>query len=96
MIVVVRRRALVQVDKIAVHIAKNRPSAAVAFVAASDEIVRRLSEHPLSSPVLRQPNLRQATMTRFPYVVVHRVSQGRVTVLGVFHAARHPSVRSRQ
>lgn len=95
MIVVVRRRAVRQVEAIANHIARDRPSAAAAFVAAFDGVVRRLSEHPLSAPMLREPDLRQVTMTRFPYVVVHRVAAERLTVLGVFHAALHPSVRSR-
>lgn len=68
---------------------------ATAFVDAFANLTRRLAEHPKSSPTIRAPDLRQATITRFPYVVIYRVTSTRVTVLGVFHAARHPSVRSR-
>ena len=57
MIVVVRRRAVRQVEAIARYIADDRPSSATAFVAAFGDVLERLAEHPNSSPLLREPDI---------------------------------------
>ena len=92
---IVGRRALRQIEEIHGYIAARRVQSADEFLDAFTTIKRRLGEHPLSSPLVRTPDVHQATMAQFPYIVMYRVLRDRITILGVFHAARHPAVRSR-
>ena len=93
--VVVARRALRQIDEIHVYIAARRRRSADDFLNAVAAVKARLADYPYSSPLLREPDFYQSTVAGFPYVVTYRVSGNRIMILGVFHAARHPSVRSR-
>lgn len=68
--------------------------AALGFLREISELVEQFEAHPLSAPASVSP-VRQATLRHDPYVVVYRAKSRRVTILGVFHAARHPSIRSR-
>ena len=70
-------------------------AAADRFVGAFEAIGERLGKNLLSAPAGPRPGLRQLTMTSFPYVIVYRVGRDAVTIFGVYHAARHPSVRRR-
>ncbi|MFZ4700119.1 MAG: type II toxin-antitoxin system RelE/ParE family toxin [Candidatus Methylumidiphilus sp.] len=61
------------------------------FVTRIREVFKRLAVNPkLYAMVYR--DVRQAIVTRFPYVVLYREVQGEILVISVFHTAQNPTL----
>lgn len=59
------------------------------FVVRVREAIRRVAANPkLHAEVYR--DVRRATVTGFPYVVLYREEQGELVVISVFHTSRDP------
>jgi hypothetical protein len=55
-----------------------------------DEVMAYVMERPDSFRIERQPDIRRASLKRFPYKVVYRVAGTAVQILAVSHARRRP------
>lgn len=67
------------------------PKLGVAFVAALEAAVDRISENPLQFPVVHR-DLRRVLLRRFPYAVFFRVMGDGILILACFHARRNPRI----
>jgi toxin ParE1/3/4 len=81
------RRAVNDLRRIGRHIAKDKPMAATAFVAAVQERVDNLSLFPFMGRVGALPDTRDLVVHK-NYLVTYRVEAGEVQVLQVWHVAR--------
>lgn len=52
------------------------------------ETVRRVGQMPRSGRAGRIEGTREAVVPRSPYIVVYRISEQTVDILGIWHAAR--------
>ena len=59
------------------------------FVDAVEAAMRRLTEHPESSPVLLG-QVRRSTVPRFPYSIIYSVRGGGIFVSAIAHNSRRP------
>lgn len=82
------RRALADLDRIARHIAADKPLAALGFVAAVRASVERLSAFPLLGRAGALDHTRELVVHR-NYLVTYRVHGDEVQVLQVWHVARN-------
>jgi addiction module RelE/StbE family toxin len=82
------RRALADLDRIARHIAADKPLAAIEFVAAVRTSVERLDAFPLLGRAGALDDTRELVVHR-NYLVTYRVRGGEVQVLQVWHVARN-------
>ncbi|MEI7867476.1 MAG: type II toxin-antitoxin system RelE/ParE family toxin [Candidatus Methylumidiphilus sp.] len=70
---------------------QQRRGLGVDFVTRIREVFKRLAVNPkLYAMVYR--DVRQAIVTRFPYVVLYREVQGEILVISVFHTAQNPTL----
>jgi toxin ParE1/3/4 len=81
------RRVLADLDRIARHIAADKPLAAVEFVAAVHTSVERLRAFPLLGRPGALEDTRELVVHR-NYLVTYRVYAAEVQVLQVWHVAR--------
>lgn len=81
--------------RIADYIRQDDAAAASRVIDRIQRAVERLELFPRSSRPGRRSGSYELVVPDLPYVVVYRVGREYVDVLGVFHAARHPSVRTR-
>ena len=81
------RRALADLERIARHIAADKPMAAVDFVAAVRKRVERLSAFPLLGRAGALDDTRELVVHR-NYLVTYRVQGDEVQLLQVWHVAR--------
>ena len=81
------RRALGDLERIARHIAADKPMAAVDFVAAVRKRVERLSAFPLLGRAGALDDTRELVVHR-NYLVTYRVQGDEVQLLQVWHVAR--------
>ena len=56
-----------------------------------ERIMQLVVAAPQRYRIERQPNIRQASLTRFPYKVIYRELEGCVQILSVAHKRRRPS-----
>lgn len=89
------RRASGQIEDIHGYLRTYRPAAATAFLDALYEMRTRLEAFPRSAPVIRPPNVHQAAVSGFPYVVIYQVTASGVVILSVIHTSRDPALRTR-
>jgi plasmid stabilization system protein ParE len=61
-----------------------------AYLREFERIMARLLEYPESFRLERQPDIRRAPLSRFPYAVVYRIVGTAVQVLAVSHQRRRP------
>jgi toxin ParE1/3/4 len=60
------------------------------FLAAVEEVYRRISNNPLIHQTVFQ-DVRRGLTRRFPYAVLYRPHPDRVEVIAVYHTSRDPS-----
>ena len=82
------RRALADLERIARHIAADKPTAAVEFVADVRQAVGRLSAFPLLGRTGPLDDTRELAVHR-NYLVTYRLHGHEVQVLQVWHVARN-------
>ena len=63
----------------------------VDFVARIREVFKRLAVNPKLYAIVYR-DVRQAIVTRFPFVVLYREVPGELLVISVFHTAQDPSL----
>ena len=70
-------------------IGKDDPEAARAVVDRVLRSVDRLKAFPKSGRAGQVPGTRELVVPGLPYIVVYTCDNGDVTIIGVFHGARH-------
>jgi toxin ParE1/3/4 len=86
--VIWRRRAMIDVGRIAVYIGEFNPHAAAHMVAKLNRAARSLTSYPLRGRLGDEPGTRELSVVQ-PYVIVYRVtSRGDVEILRIWHAAQ--------
>ncbi|GBD47502.1 type II toxin-antitoxin system RelE/ParE family toxin [Methylopila sp. Yamaguchi] len=95
MIVRYTARARDHLRAIGDHIGQDDPIAAGRVLDRIGQAVSRLEAFPLSGRRGRRRGSYELLVPRLPYIVVYRMREDYVDILGVFHAARHPSTRTK-
>lgn len=67
------------------------PRAAERFLGAVDRAIKMIEKTPLRHPVIHG-KLRRVLLHGFPYAVYYKVYAKVVSVVGVIHGRRHPSI----
>ncbi|QGM48326.1 type II toxin-antitoxin system RelE/ParE family toxin [Methylocystis heyeri] len=75
-------------DRIAEHIAKDKPDAALAMWDEIESQVERLKAFPNSGRPGRLKGTRELVLPRTPFVVVYRVAKTHVELIRVLHGAQ--------
>lgn len=84
----------VDLERIAEHIAKDKPGAALAMWDAIESQVERLRALPNSGRRGRLEGTRELLVLRTPFVVVYRIAKTHVELIRVLHGAQQwPKVR---
>jgi toxin ParE1/3/4 len=82
------RKALLNLDDEANHIAQDNPKAAAKFVVHLHTKALMLGEQPDMGRPGRIPGTRELVITQFPYILPYRVRNNAVEILRVFHTSR--------
>ena len=88
---VFRPVAEAEFDSAAAWYEAQRPGLGDDFVAAIQQVLDTITNHPERYPVA-DGDVREAPVARFPYCVYYRVKPNRVVVISVFHTSRDPSI----
>lgn len=75
-------------DRIAEHIAKDKPRAALAMWDEIESQVERLRKFPNSGRPGRLSGTRELLVPRTPFIVVYRVAETHVELVRVLHGAQ--------
>lgn len=75
--------------------AARSPAAAKRFAAEVDRAIERIAEAPERWPK-HAANTRFFRLRRFPYLVIYRIEQAKITVVAVAHARRKPGYWKRR
>jgi len=71
------------------NIAKDNPYVARRVVLAIEQATSRLGRFPLSGRIGAVKSTRELVMPRLPFIVVYRVTEATIDIIGVFHAAQN-------
>jgi len=82
------RKALLNLDREAAHIARENPKSATEFVTHLRQSASVLSMHPHVGRQGRVPGTRELVIAQLPYILPYRVRENRIEILRVFHTAR--------
>jgi toxin ParE1/3/4 len=83
--------ALKDLDAIADWLIVHYPAVAPAVERRIRSIVAHIARWPESSPrSARRPGVRVVSLGRYPYRIFYRVTDDRVEILHIHHAARQP------
>jgi addiction module RelE/StbE family toxin len=80
--------ALRDIDKIHSHIAAENPRAAERVRLSVLKTIGILAEFPFIGRPGRRRGTREKTVTKLPYLIIYRVSDGELTILRVYHGAQ--------
>lgn len=61
-----------------------------------EQIMEHVVEAPHRFRIERKPDIRRASLTRFPYKIIYRTAEGYVQVLAVSHKRRRPGYWARR
>jgi len=75
-------------ERIAEHIARDKPGAALAMWDEIESKVERLREFPNSGRPGRLKGTRELVVPRTPFIVVYRVAKTHVELIRVLHGAQ--------
>ena len=87
----VRQRARAEIAAAFDWYLERSPRAAERFLAAVDRAIKSLEKAPLRNAVVHG-KLRRVLLHAFPYAVYYKVYPRIISVVGVIHGRRHPSV----
>jgi addiction module RelE/StbE family toxin len=82
------KAALRDLDEVAAYIANDSEQAAYAVAERIDKEAKLLSRFPRSGRIGRIAGTRERIVGRTPYLLVYRISSGRIRILRVYHGAR--------
>jgi len=68
---------------------EREPGLGADFIRAFEAIVANLERNPMIYPVVYK-TARRAVMRRFPYHVIHAVTDDEIVIVTVIHSHRHP------
>ena len=68
----------------------KRPGLGVIYLTEFASLLNRICEGPHKYPAELQPNIRRASMRKFPFTVIFREVRDQVQVLAVAHHRRRP------
>ena len=86
---VLRKEAREDVASAATWYDDQEPGLGKDFVTEARQLFRQIAEHPARfRPV--NPEVRQASLHRFPYAVYFSVEPEEIVILAVIHKRRHP------
>ena len=81
--------ALADLDQILAYTAESFPSLALSVEQRIRSVVARIGEWPDSARIMEQrPEVHVVPLIRYPYRLFYRVSDGRIEILHIHHAAR--------
>lgn len=83
------RAARRDVDLAFVYYEERRPGLGDEFLKAVEDCLERIKKYPESFAIVKK-DLRVALVSRFPYLVVYRLTPNRIRIAAVVHGARHP------
>ena len=86
-----KRVAHYEYDEAADWYEQRRTGLGVRFVAALQETIQAIAEHPNRYPEV-WPDGRESFVSGWPYCVYYQIHDDHVMVIAVFHTARDPSV----
>lgn len=84
-----RLSAISDLTNIQDYIRENDPQAAQAIVERVLRSVDRLESFPQSGRTGQVPGTRELVVPGLPYIVVYTCDDADVSIIGVFHGARH-------
>ena len=87
--VVLRRRAVLEVQQAHDWYERQRAGLGEAFLGEFEGVLAILEEHPLRFPIVHA-TVRRVLTRRFPYSILFRIRDEQVVVLSVVHQARDP------
>jgi toxin ParE1/3/4 len=70
---------------------ERNPAVRLLFESAVEAKLQSIVENPHLYPIV-EGDMREATLTRFPYAIYFRSTDDEVRILSVFHHSRDPSV----
>ena len=80
--------ALAELDDIFRYLSERNPAAAKAVAARVRDVVAILADYPLFGRETDEPQVRVASLVRYPFLILYTVSGDEVIILNVRHAAR--------
>ena len=83
------RAAQRDIDRAFVYYERQQPRLGDGFVEAVGECLERIKQFPESFAIVKK-NLRIALVSRFPYLVLYRLTTKYIRVAAVIHGSRHP------
>ena len=88
--VLFRRLARTEFDEASDWYERRQPGRGATFTTAVRRVLARIAASPDSFPEAH-PDVREALVTGYPYVVYFQISPDRVNVVAVYHTSRDPS-----
>lgn len=70
------------------YIAQRNSSAAKNVALEIDRVIDHLRRFPLGAPQTERPEVRRATLGRYPYLIFYTVGQDEIIIRNVRHGAR--------
>jgi plasmid stabilization system protein ParE len=88
------RRALVDLDEIAIYYSTHAsPAIAKSIERRFIEVIDRICRTPEAAPrVSQRSNVRAIAVIRYPFRIFYRVRDDRIDILHIRHTSRRPSV----
>jgi toxin ParE1/3/4 len=71
------------------YVARDKPEAAERLAVRIVAVVEALKNHPHLGRVGAESGIRELIIGRTPYIVLYRVSNERVIIVTIWHAAQH-------
>ena len=87
--IVVRPAAAADIDEAFLWYEGQRPGLGHEFLAAAQQLIDAVAQHPLRYPAIRR-NTRRALLHRFPYALYFRVYGQVLVVVACMHGRRDP------
>ncbi len=84
-------QALVELERVLEYLTERSPRGAQSVRQRLRTMIGFVAQHPFAGVELRGRGLRRIAAVPYPYVVVYRVKDDEVIIIGVRHAARDPS-----
>jgi plasmid stabilization system protein ParE len=85
--IVVRPAAAADVDEAFLWYESQRPGLGHEFLAAAQNLVDAIAQHPLRYPVVRR-DTRRALLPRFPYAIYFRIYDDVIVIVACMHGRR--------
>jgi len=89
---VVKEEALLDIVEITAWYEKKRKKLGAEFVAELDTVLKQLKKSPFQYQVQKK-EIRQASLHKFPYLVIYEIEEKIIVVYSVLHTSRNPKLK---